>query len=100
MIEDVLDQLETNPKICEHEPYPHDRGAAYVAHVLESSWYVAWIYAPGEHHVVLVGRVFAFGDGPSGGGGSLGSPGDPTFNAWGCGDFRHFNGLPFIGPPL
>jgi hypothetical protein len=61
MIEDVLDQLEVDPKSCEHEPYPHDRGAAFVAHVLEASWYIAWIYAPGEPGVVLVGCLFHFG---------------------------------------
>ena len=54
MIEDLLDQLAADPKSCEHEPYPHDRGAAFVAHVLGVSWYVAWIYAPGENDVVLV----------------------------------------------
>ena len=60
MIEDLLDQLVADPKSCEHEPYPHDRGAAFIAHVLGVSWYVAWIYAPGENDVVLVGRIFSF----------------------------------------
>ena len=93
MIEDVLDQLEDDPKSCEHEPYPHDRGAAFVAHVLGSTWYVAWVYAPGENGVVLVGRIFTLDDNPSGGGG-LGSPGNATIGAWGWGwnDYGHLGG--------
>jgi hypothetical protein len=58
MIEDVLDQLEVDPQSSEHEPYPTDVGAAFIAHVLGTSWFVAWVYAPEETGVVLVGRLF------------------------------------------
>jgi hypothetical protein len=66
VVEDLLDQLEFDPTSCEHEPYPHDRGAAFVAHVLGTSWYLAWTYSPAETGVVLVGRIFRLKDGPRG----------------------------------
>lgn len=56
-IEDVLDLLESDPEACQHEPYPHERGAAFVAQVVGTRWYVAWIYSPGEPDVVQVGRI-------------------------------------------
>jgi hypothetical protein len=59
-IDDVFDQVEVDPTSCEHEPYPHPRGAAFITHILGTSWYLAWIYAPGEPGVVLVGRIFTF----------------------------------------
>ena len=74
-IEEVLDQLETDPALCEHEPYPHGRGAAFVTHVLGTIWHLAWIYAPNEAGVVLVGRIFHFANN---GGGGLGDPHNPT----------------------
>lgn len=62
LVEDVLDVLETDPGSCEHEPYPHDQSAAFIAHVLGTAWYVAWVYAPGQADVVLVGMIFSFDD--------------------------------------
>lgn len=56
-IEDVLDLLETTPEACEHEPYPHDRGAAFLTQVLGTGWFVVWIYAPSELRVVLVAKI-------------------------------------------
>jgi hypothetical protein len=58
-IEDVLDLLETKPSACEHEPYPHDRGAAFLTQVLGTDWFVVWIYAPSERLVVLVAKIDA-----------------------------------------
>ncbi len=56
-IEDVLDLLESIPSTCEHEPYPHERGAAFLTQVLGTSWFLVWIYAPSEPGVVLVAKV-------------------------------------------
>jgi hypothetical protein len=56
-IEDVLDLLETTPSVCEHEPYPHERGAAFLTQVLGTDWFVVWIYAPSERRVVLVAKI-------------------------------------------
>lgn len=56
-IEDVLDLLETMPGGCEHEPYPHERGAAFLTQVLGTSWFLVWIYAPSEPGVVLVAKI-------------------------------------------
>jgi hypothetical protein len=56
-IEDVLDLLEGTPSDCEHEPYPHERGAAFLTQVLGTSWFVVWIYAPSEERVILVAKI-------------------------------------------
>lgn len=56
-IEDVLDLLEQVPSACEHEPYPHERGAAFLTQVLGTNWFVVWIYAPSEPGVVLVAKL-------------------------------------------
>ena len=56
-IEDVLDLLEQTPAACEHEPYPYERGAAFLTQVLGTSWFVVWIYAPSELQVVLVAKI-------------------------------------------
>jgi hypothetical protein len=56
-IEDVLDLLESAPSDCQHEPYPHERGAAFLTQVLGTSWFVVWIYAPSEANVILVAKI-------------------------------------------
>jgi hypothetical protein len=57
-VELLLDALEVRPDALEDEPWPHDQRAAFLTHVGESGWVIAWVHAR-DRDAVLVGKIFA-----------------------------------------
>jgi hypothetical protein len=59
LIESMLDGLEAEAETLEHEPWPHERGSAFLTHVFGTSWHLAWVYSR-DRNQVLIGKLFEF----------------------------------------